>query len=84
MSNAAIMPALRILLLPALLALLGLSGCASAPEDSGLSFQAYPPPGSDTGRLADEVPNPPAGSDYYNDNWVDSGNGQDHGLFSNW
>jgi hypothetical protein len=73
-------------LLPAILLAGLLAGCA----DEGVSYSPNLGFNGDAGSnigaepSTDVFPNPPPGADFYTDRWTDSGNQQDHGLFSNW
>lgn len=78
------MQTLRILLLLGALALLTLSGCTYGSADQSVSSYSFTGPSSNSKQPTDVFPDPAPGYNYYIDNWYDTGNGRDHGQFSNW
>jgi hypothetical protein len=74
------------LLLPVVLISWLLAGCAyeGASYSPSLGFNANAGANSSFEPSTEMTPYPAPGYDYYSDNWYDTGNGRDHGQFSNW
>jgi len=74
------------LLLPVVMISWLLAGCTTEGASYSPSLGFSPDSGSNTGTVQpnEMIPYPPPGDNYYTDNWYDTGNGQDHGQFSNW
>ncbi len=73
-------------LLPVVLVSGLLAGCSNEATSysPNLAFDSSLGSSSGIGRTVDMTPYPPPGSDYYGDNWYESGSAPDNGRFSNW